>query len=81
LRIDLANTRYWLIQNGLHCRRDATLGEDRACIANKSFSLVLSILNNLVVNLVQKLQLVNLASARRQINAKASELLARVHNY
>jgi predicted transposase YbfD/YdcC len=72
---------YWLIENGLHYRRDATLGEDRTRIANKRFAEVLSILNNFVVSLTQKLQLANLASARRQIDAKTSELLTRVHNY
>lgn len=72
---------YWGIENGLHYRRDATLGEDRTRITNDRFAEVLSILNNFVVSLTQKLQLVNLASARRQFDALTSELLASAHDY
>jgi predicted transposase YbfD/YdcC len=72
---------YWGIENGLHYRRDATLGEDRTRITNRRFAEVLSILNNFLVSLTQKLQLANMASARRQFDARTSELLARVHDY
>lgn len=72
---------YWHIENGLHYRRDATLGEDQTRITNKRFAEVLSILNNFVVSLTQKLQLLNLASARRQFDALTSDLLAHVHDY
>jgi len=72
---------YWGIENGLHYRRDVTLGEDRTRTANQRFAEALSILNNFVVSLTQKLQLANLASARRQFDARTSELLARVHDY
>ena len=68
------------IENGLHYRRDATLGEDRTRLTNKRFAEVLSILNNSVVSLTQKLQVVSLASARRQFDARTSELLAHVHD-
>ena len=72
---------YWRIENSLHYRRDATLGEDRTRITNKRLAEVLSILNNFVVSLTQKLQLANLASARRQFDAKTTELLMFVHDY
>jgi len=72
---------YWGIENGLHYRRDVTLGEDRTRITNNRFAEVLSILNNFVVSLTQKLQLVNLASARRLFGALTSKLLASAHNY
>ena len=72
---------YWGIENGLHYRRDATLAEDRTRMTNKCLAEVFSILNNFVVSLTQKLQLVNLASARRQFDARTSELLAHVHDY
>jgi predicted transposase YbfD/YdcC len=72
---------YWGIENGLHYRRDVTLDEDRTRIANDRFAEVLSILNNFVVSLTQKLQLTNLASARRQLDAKTADLLARVPDY
>jgi predicted transposase YbfD/YdcC len=72
---------YWGIENGLHYRRDVTLGEDRTRTTNQRFAEMLSILNNFVVSLTQKLQLPNLASARRQFDARTSDLLARVHDY
>jgi len=72
---------YWGIENGLHYRRDVTLGEDETQTTNPRFAEVLSILNNFVVSLTQKLQLANMASARRQFDAQTSELLARVHDY
>ena len=72
---------YWGIENGLHYRRDVTLGEDRTRTTNQRFAEVLSILNNFVVSLTQKLQLTIMASARRQFDAQTSELLARVHDY
>jgi len=72
---------YWGIENGLHYRRDVTLGEDRTRTTNQRFAEVLSILNNFVVSLTQKLQLANMASARRQFDAQTSVLLARVHDY
>lgn len=72
---------HWGIENGLHYRRDVTLSEDQTRITNRRFAEVLSILNNFVVGLTQKLQLHNLASARRHFDAKTTELLARAHDY
>ena len=72
---------YWAIENGLHYRRDVTLGEDGTRITNPRFAEVLAIMNNFIVSLTQKLQLANLASARRHFDAKTTELLARVHDY
>lgn len=72
---------YWGIENGLHYRRDVTLGEDKTRTTNQRFAETLSILNNFVVSLTQKLQLANLASARRHFDARTSELLARAHDY
>jgi len=72
---------YWGIENGLHYRRDVTMGEDRIRITNRRFAEVLAILNNFVVGLAQKLHFANLASARRQFDAKTTQLLAAVHDY
>jgi predicted transposase YbfD/YdcC len=72
---------YWGIENGLHYRRDVTLGEDGTRITNQRFAEMLSIMNNFVISLTQKLRLANLASARRQFDAQTSELLARAHDY
>lgn len=72
---------YWDIENGLHYRRDVTLGEDSTRITNRCLAELLSILNNFVVGLTQKLQLTNLASARRQFAAKTTQLLLRAYEY
>lgn len=72
---------YWAIENGLHYRRDVTLGEDRTRTANRRLAEALSIVNNFVISLTQKLQLPLLPSARRQFDARTSELLARSHDY
>lgn len=69
------------VENGLHYRRDVTLAEGRTRTTNQRFAEVLSIPNNFVVSLTQKLQLTNPASARRQFDARTSELLASVHDY
>lgn len=72
---------HWGIENGLHFRRDATLGEDRTRVTNRRLAEVISVLNNFLVSLTQHLKLNNLASARRQFAAKTTEILARALDY
>lgn len=57
--------QYWGIENGLHYRRDVTLGEDATRISLKKMPAVIATLNNFVVGLTQKLGYDNLAQARR----------------
>ena len=66
----LAWTRlYWQIENGVHHRRDVTLQEDATRIAKPPLAQAISIINNFVIGLVNKLGYANLASARRYFDA------------
>ncbi|MBK8900692.1 MAG: hypothetical protein IPM53_05905 [Anaerolineaceae bacterium] len=66
----LAWTRfYWQIENGVHHRHDVTLQEDATRISKPPLAQAISIINNLVIGLVNKLGYTNLASARRYFDA------------
>ena len=66
----LAWTRlYWQIENGVHHRRDVTLQEDATRISKPPLAQAISIINNFVIGLVNKLGYANLASARRYFDA------------
>lgn len=60
---------YWQIENGVHYRRDVTLHEDGTRISKPQLAQAISIINNFVVGLVNKLGYSNLASARRYFDA------------
>lgn len=66
---------YWDIENGLHYRRDKTLGEDATRISNPHQAHVLAIINNLVVGLVKQQGFDNLAAARRFFNGNLAAAL------
>ena len=68
--------QYWQIENGLHYRRDVTLGEDGTRISKTQFAQAISIINNFVVGLTMKLGYSNLASARRIFDASIALQLA-----
>jgi predicted transposase YbfD/YdcC len=57
--------RHWLIENGLHHRRDVTLREDATRAKSKPFARALAIFNNLVLGLAMLAGYANLAEARR----------------
>jgi predicted transposase YbfD/YdcC len=66
----LAWTRlYWQIENGVHYRRDVTLHEDETRFSKPQLAQAISIINNFVIGLVNKLGYSNLASARRYFDA------------
>lgn len=67
---------YWGIENGLHYRRDVTLGEDALRMTNKVQAEVMAVLNNFIVGLVRKLGFDNLAAAQRTFDAKLTLALA-----
>lgn len=69
--------QYWQIENGLHYRRDVTLKEDQTRISLSGLAESISILNNFIVGLTQKLGYENLASARRAFDAAIALQLAR----
>lgn len=68
--------QYWRIENSLHYRRDVTLNEDRTRISDANLAQSISILNNFLVGLTQKLGFNNLASARRYFDAEIANQLA-----
>jgi hypothetical protein len=56
---------HWGIENGLHDRRDVTLGEDRALVRMGQAPHTLAALNNTVVGLFARQQQPNVPSAQR----------------
>jgi predicted transposase YbfD/YdcC len=60
--------QYWRIENSLHYRRDVTLHEDKTYTTHPQLAQAISIINNFLVGLVQKLGYDNLAAARRFFN-------------
>ena len=67
---------YWGIENGLHWRRDVTLGEDATRMADANQAQVMATLNNFIIALANKLGFRNLASAQRIFNAKLTLALS-----
>lgn len=66
----------WGIENGLHYRRDVTFEEDRTRISQKSMGRVMSIINNLVIGLINSQGFHNHAFARRVFDASPDKALA-----
>lgn len=67
---------YWAIENGLHYRRDVTLGEDATRTELTSLAQAIAIINNFLIGLVQMLGYSNLASARRYFDARIAQQLS-----
>ena len=66
---------YWGIENGLHYRRDVTLGEDATRTELAGLAQAIAIINNFLIGLVQMLGYTNLASARRYFDARIAQQL------
>ncbi len=64
---------HWLIENGLHWRRDLVLNEDGTRMKRNSGGAVLATLNNVVISLVGRR---NLAAAISEYNARPTFALA-----
>lgn len=60
---------HWGIENGLHYRRDATLGEDRCRLRTGQAAHAMAIINNLVLGLLAQHGIKNVPEARRRFNA------------
>jgi Transposase DDE domain len=75
----LALTRgHWAIENGLHYRRDVTMGEDQSRVRKGTAPQVMAALRNSVINLLSDTAAPSLAAALRTMNnclAKALSLL------
>jgi predicted transposase YbfD/YdcC len=66
----------WGIENGLHYRRDVTFQEDQTRMTHKPFARVMTIINNLVIGLINRQGFTNHAHARRVFNADHAKALA-----
>ena len=72
---------YWSIENGLHYRRDVTLGEDATRISQPALAQKIATINNFIVGLAQKLGFSNLAEARRIFDVQIAAQLLFIPNY
>ena len=59
--------QHWQQENGLHYRRDVTLGEDRSQVRMGQAPQVLASLNNLVIGLAARHEQPNLAAWQRRL--------------
>lgn len=62
--------QYWQIENRLHWRRDVTLGEDGCTVSRGQTPQVLAALNNVILALVDRLGVSNLAEQQRIFEAQ-----------
>ena len=68
---------HWMIENGLHHRRDVTLGEDASQVRMGQAPHILASLNNAVCGLAAKAKMPNLAALQRSLAAAFDRLLFR----
>ncbi len=66
----------WGIENGLHYRRDVTFREDLTRMTQKSFGRAMTIINNLVISLLNSQGFDNHARARRSFAAHPDQAFA-----
>jgi predicted transposase YbfD/YdcC len=66
----------WGIESGLHYRRDVTFQEDQTRMTDKRMGRVMSIINNLVISLLNCQGFDNHAHARRVFNASPAKAFA-----
>lgn len=71
---------HWGIENGLHYRRDVTLGEDRYHLTKGRTAQALTLLNNLVLGLILRQGERNVPRARRYYAAHLPQALKLVLN-
>jgi predicted transposase YbfD/YdcC len=67
--------QYWQIENRLHWRRDVTLGEDACTVSRGQTPQVLATLNTIILALVDRLGVSNLAAQQRIFDARPIEAL------
>lgn len=68
---------HWGIENGLHYRRDATLGEDRSLVRRGHAPHTLAALNNTVLGLFARQGQPNVPKAQRAFSYHLERALAR----
>jgi predicted transposase YbfD/YdcC len=67
--------QHWQIENRLHWRRDVTLGEDACTVSRGQTPRILATLNNVILALVDRLGISNLAAQQRIFDARPIEAL------
>jgi len=78
----LALTRaHWTVENRLHWRRDATLGEDECGVRLPPVSQMLAVLNTVVLSLMDLHQVTNVARQIRRFVSHPDEALAWVIDF
>jgi predicted transposase YbfD/YdcC len=69
------NRNHWAIENGLHYRRDVTLGEDASRIRTKAAPQVMAGLRNAVLHILSDFVAPSLAYAIRSMGNRLSQVL------
>ena len=72
---------HWAVENRLHWRRDATLGEDRCGVRLPPVAQMLAVLNSLVLALMDGHQVKNVARQRRRFASHPDEALTWVLDF
>jgi len=67
---------HWGIENGLHYRRDVTMGEDASRVRKGAAPQVMAALRNSIIYLLDDLVAPNLAAAMRRLNNCFSQALS-----
>ena len=72
---------HWAVENRLHWRRDATLGEDDCGVRLPPVAQMLSVLNTVVLSLMDRHQVTNVARQIRRFVSHPDEALAWVSDF
>jgi predicted transposase YbfD/YdcC/uncharacterized protein (DUF2384 family) len=67
---------HWGIENGLHYRRDESLGEDRCRLRTGHAARAMVIINNVILGLLSRQGVDNVPSAQRRYDAHPEQALA-----
>jgi len=72
---------HWAVENRLHWRRDVTLGEDACGVRLPSVAQMLAVLNTVVLSLMDRHQVTNVARQIRRFVSHPDEALAWVIDF
>ena len=72
---------HWAVENRLHWRRDVTLGEDRCGVRFSPVAQMLAVLNTVVLSLMDRHRVANVARQIRRFSSHPDEALAWVSNF
>lgn len=67
---------HWGIENGLHYRRDVTMGEDASRVRKGVAPQVMAALRNTIIHVLEEMVAPNLAAAMRRLNNCFSQALS-----